>query len=310
MIINGNNYNTKTLLGHKQAVYVVKFSKDGQHVLSGSQDKTIKLWNPYKGILIKSYDNVNNHDVLDLSISSDNSLFASCGVDKQVYLVDSITGNINKRFYGHSGRINSVCFNNTENILVSGSYDCTVRIWDLKSHSKDAIQILNNANDSVSKVLICNNTITSISVDGNLRCYDIRMGCLTVDNFEVPLNGLDVSLDEKYLLVSGLDSKIRLFENGTGDIIKYYDCLHISKNYCLTVKYSNDYNGFYSTSENGDIVYYDIINDTNNKIYKMQSSTVCSGFDIHPNKNDVFVSSGFDSKVVLWDINSKVIEIQ
>jgi mitogen-activated protein kinase organizer 1 len=308
MIINGNNKNTKTLLGHKQAVYVVKFSKDSQHILSGGQDKSIKLWNPYKGILIKSYDNINNHDVLDIAITIDNSVFASCGLDKQIYLVDSITGNINRRFYGHNGRINTIAFNSSENIIASGSYDCSVRIWDLKSHSREPIQILNNANDSISRVLISTNEITSVSVDGNLRTYDIRMGSLLSDNFETPLNGLDISSDEKYSLISGLDSKIRLFEMSSGEIVKYYENLHISKNYALTVKYSNDYDGFYTTSENGDIAYYDIINESNNKLYKMHSS-VTSGFDIHPNKKDVFVSAGFDSKIILWDINSKLINM-
>ncbi len=41
---------SQTLRGHKGPVYVVKFSSDGLYCLSGSLDRTMILWNPYKGI--------------------------------------------------------------------------------------------------------------------------------------------------------------------------------------------------------------------------------------------------------------------
>ena len=84
-----NSINKVEMTGHKSSVYVVKFSKDGEYVLSGSQDRTIKLWNPYKGFLIKSYD-IHSQDVLDIAIFQDNTKFSSVGLDKQVYLIDSI----------------------------------------------------------------------------------------------------------------------------------------------------------------------------------------------------------------------------
>ena len=38
----------KALKGHKGPIYVAKFNKDGQYVMTGSQDRSILLWNPYK----------------------------------------------------------------------------------------------------------------------------------------------------------------------------------------------------------------------------------------------------------------------
>jgi mitogen-activated protein kinase organizer 1 len=301
-----NKFSKLELSGHKSAVYCVKFASNGEHIMSGSQDKTIKLWNPYKGLLIKSYDSIHSHDVLDICISQDNTKFSSVGIDKQVFYTDSITGKIERRFYGHTDRINSIAFNKHESVLVSGSYDCSVRIWDLKSQSREPIQILQNAKDSISKILVLNDKIVSASVDGNMRVYDIRMATLQCDNFDQPINGLDVSPDEKYYVVSTLDGDIRLYEYEKGEVIQNYSKLHQCMNYSASLKYSIDNNGFYITSENGDIVYYDIINKSNNRIFKAHTKTA-SGLDVHPFKKNYFVSSGFDSKIFFWDTTNSLV---
>jgi WD40 repeat protein len=41
------------ILGHTAKVYSVAFSPDGTHVLSGSDDKMIKLWDAATGMLIR-----------------------------------------------------------------------------------------------------------------------------------------------------------------------------------------------------------------------------------------------------------------
>lgn len=44
-------------------------------------------------------------------------------------------------------------------VLVSGSYDATVRCWDIRSRNKDPIQIMDDAKDSVPTVQISDHTI-------------------------------------------------------------------------------------------------------------------------------------------------------
>lgn len=293
------------MLGHKSGVYVAKFSKDGNHVMSGSHDKTVKLWNPYKGLLIKSYDNIHSQAIFDISIAQDNAKFASVGNEKQVYITDSIKATPIRRYHGHQDRINSVSFNPTETVLVSGSYDCSVRIWDLKSQSNDPIQILKEAKDSITKVIVLNDKIISASVDGKIRTYDIRMGNIVIDSFDSTINGLDISPDEKFMIVSGLDNSIKLFENESVQVVKQFRGLHKSQNFTMTVKYNFDLDGIYTTSETGDIVLYDLLKEEKNKVFKAHEKASC-GLDVHPIKNNLFVSSGFDGKVILWNVNQNI----
>ena len=57
-----------TFDGHKGAVHVARFSKgDAKYVLSGAQDRTIKLWNHETGAEIKTYKG-HGYEVLSISV--------------------------------------------------------------------------------------------------------------------------------------------------------------------------------------------------------------------------------------------------
>lgn len=47
------------------------------------QDRTLRLWNPVKGLFIKEYRG-HGYEVRDVSVCSDNSKMASVGGDRQV----------------------------------------------------------------------------------------------------------------------------------------------------------------------------------------------------------------------------------
>lgn len=104
----------------------------------------LRLWNPYNGKNIKIYTG-HGYQVEDLAIVQDNSQIASVGGDKVAYLWDVETGDILRNFRGHDyvplififplsyrQRLNCVEFNREDSTLVTGSFDTTVKIWDLK----------------------------------------------------------------------------------------------------------------------------------------------------------------------------------
>jgi WD40 repeat protein len=55
------------------------------------------------------------------------------GGDKSLYVWDVATGRILRRFSGHAARIDGVAVGGiSDSVCLSGSYDGTVKIWDLK----------------------------------------------------------------------------------------------------------------------------------------------------------------------------------
>ena len=90
-----------------------------------------------------------------------------------------------KRYSGHNSRINAVSFNNENTVLASASFDASIRLWDLKSQQGKPIQVLQDAKDSITSVVINKHQpeIVASSVDGHVRTYDLRMGELRSDFF-------------------------------------------------------------------------------------------------------------------------------
>lgn len=66
-------------------------------------------------------------------------------------------------------------------VVVSGSFDATVRVWDCKSQSTKPIQVLEEAGDSVVGLQVVGHEIVTGCVDGRVRVYDLRMGMCFVD---------------------------------------------------------------------------------------------------------------------------------
>ncbi|KNB42688.1 mitogen-activated protein kinase [Blastocystis sp. subtype 4] len=106
--------------------------------MSCGQDRSLCLWNPLRddmkdGFLIKRYKGPHNNAVNDLSISTDNQTFVSCGEERDVFLWDITSSRVLRRFYGHSQRVNTLSYNKDSSVFASGSYDTTVKLWDTRN---------------------------------------------------------------------------------------------------------------------------------------------------------------------------------
>jgi mitogen-activated protein kinase organizer 1 len=116
-----------------------------------------------------------------------------------------------------------------DSVLVSGSFDASVRIWDVKSQNMKPIMVLEEARDSVSCVLAGQGggkggeyEIVSGSVDGRVRYYDLRMGRLETDVVGTSVTSLQRTRDGNGVLVGGLDSSVRLMDRDGGGLLKAY----------------------------------------------------------------------------------------
>ena len=67
-----------------------------------------------------------------------------------------------KSLFVNFQKVNCVKFNQPDStVIISGSYDATVRCWDCRSRSLEPIQILDDAKDSVSSLAVSQHEILS-----------------------------------------------------------------------------------------------------------------------------------------------------
>lgn len=285
------------LRGHYGPVLAVKYNANGSYVMSAGQDKMVRLWNPVRGTLVKTYK-AHGYEVLDVIINSDNSQFASCGGDRLIFLWDVSTGRVIRKFRGHDQRVNCICYNPGEySIIVSGSYDKTVRIWDLKSRSAAPIQVLAQARDSISSLVVSPSEIITGSVDGCIRKYDIRMGILATDKLHQPVTNVSLSNDHNCILASCLDSTVRLIDKASGEVLSTYKG-HRNTSFKINSCLTNDDAYVVSGSEDKSVYFWDLVESKVVQTLKGHSGIVC-GITYHP-KQPQLVTCSEDSTIRVW----------
>ena len=168
---------TTVLSGHTNSVYSLAFSLDGTFLVSGSRDKTVKLWDVQTGRVIKSFHGHRGW-IKSVSISADNTMIASGSYDKTARLWDIKTGNC-CIFEGHKHWVTTVTFSPTNpQLLLSASADNTVQQWDTDGHQIGSTIPGNHAEfspDGTQFVVLNENTVTIRNTDSRMTVIEFNL---------------------------------------------------------------------------------------------------------------------------------------
>ncbi|PRQ49247.1 putative transcription factor WD40-like family [Rosa chinensis] len=276
------------LKGHEGAVLAARFNKDGNYCLSCGKDRTIRLWNPHRGIHIKTYKSHGREGQLQIMFRwwRQTNLLLGCGI-----------GRVIRKFRGHDGGVNAVKFNEYASVVVSAGYDQSLRAWDCRSQSTEPIQIIDSFTDSVMSVCLTKTEIIGGSVDGTVRTFDIRMGRELSDDLGQPVNCISMSNDGNCILASCLDSTIRLLDRSSAELLQEYKG-HTCKSYKLDCCLTNTDAHVIGGSEDGSIFFWDLVDASVVSSIRAHSSVVTS-VSYHP-KDNCMVSSSVDGTIKVW----------
>ncbi|XP_026748030.1 WD repeat domain-containing protein 83 isoform X1 [Trichoplusia ni] len=215
----------------QQVIRAVRFNVDGTYCLTCGADKKIKLWNPQRQLLLKTYGGHAN-EVLDAAGSCDSSQIISCSSDKSVILWDVTTGQPLRRYRGHASSVTCIKFNEESTMAVSGSVDNTVAFWDVMSRRQEPVQVLKDAKDTITSIQVTDHEVLTTSVDCHVRLYDLRMGKMTSDFIGHIVTFGSLTRDGQCYILSCADSTVKLFDKDSGEILNTFTG-HESKDYLL-----------------------------------------------------------------------------
>lgn len=189
-------------------------------------------------------------------------------------------------------------------MLVSGSYDEAVFLWDVRTGR--LMRSLPAHSDPVGGVSFVRDgtLIVSCASDGLVRVWDTGTGqCLRTffheDNTAVV--SVQFSPNGKYILAWVLDSTVRMWNYVEAKCVKTYQG-HVNKSYSLGGAF-----GTYGTtpsafvvsgSEDGDILFWDVNSKTILQRLGGHAGAVL-GVDTHPTQKAI-VSCGLDKTVRVW----------
>ncbi|KAF3322688.1 bromodomain and WD repeat-containing protein 3-like protein [Carex littledalei] len=132
----------KKLRGHQNAVYCATFDRSGRFVITGSDDRLVKIWSMETALCLSSCRG-HEGDITDLAVSSNNTLVASSSNDCIIRvwrLPDGVPISVLK---GHTSAVTAIAFSPRPSAvyqLLSSSDDGTCRIWDAR-YSQQSLHV-------------------------------------------------------------------------------------------------------------------------------------------------------------------------
>jgi WD40 repeat protein len=171
----------RSLDGHTGLVHSVAISPDGCRALSGSTDKTLRLWDLATGKCLHTLKARDFMWMPSVRISPDGRWGLSGSWDERLRLWDLAEGKCVRVFEGHSGDVHSVAISPDGRGGLSGSKDKTLRLWNLATGQ--CVRVFEGHTERVNAVAIGpdGRWALSGSSDQTLRLWDLATGqCVRV----------------------------------------------------------------------------------------------------------------------------------
>ncbi|ACK68538.1 serine/threonine protein kinase with WD40 repeats [Gloeothece citriformis PCC 7424] len=290
------------LKGHSKLINDVAFSPDGQILVSGSNDESLKVWDVISGQIIYHLQG-HNAAVTCVSFSSDGRFIASGSRDQSVriWLLDS--GQEFRVLESPNLGIESIAFSVDNQWIATGSRDHKVRLWTIES--AEILDRFDGHKDWVTSV--------AFSQDGHLLAFaggindkKIRVWNLISQKEILPLEGhgntvntIMFSPDSRYLISGSYDYTLRVWDLNEGGEIQQ---LKKHTNWVYTVACSPD-NRLITCAGNDHLIHvWDSVQ--NRKIMSLAGHTDFVTSLAFSEDGKFLVSGSWDKTVRLWEVMS------
>ncbi|HQX50585.1 MAG TPA: SUMF1/EgtB/PvdO family nonheme iron enzyme [Planctomycetaceae bacterium] len=238
--------------GHSMPVYTLTVSPDGETVVTGSEDRTLRFWDVKTGlqksvhpaggvfscvrfsadgefVFATNWDKMVriwkrpfdqrpaefplDVSTLDIALLPDGKRFVVGLFSGEVLLCDIESRKVQERFTGHAERVHSVAVVNAGQQILSASYDHTLKLWNVgKTEPEHTFRGHTGVVNEV-RVLPDGKRFVSCSVDGTIRLWDLHSGKeLTRGTSGRDIRGLSVAPDGKSCVTAGMDGTLRQWE--------------------------------------------------------------------------------------------------
>ncbi|KIO24106.1 hypothetical protein M407DRAFT_77366 [Tulasnella calospora MUT 4182] len=223
------------LSDHRDSVYCLEFDSIHNVLVTGSRDKTIKIWSLTTGELRQTLKDHHSGSVLCLKAIAAEGFMVSGSSDRTIIVWElgglgkesgEVTGTVKRVLSGHAGGVLDLRVD--ENWIVSCSKDAVVRVWS--RHTLEPYCDLMGHEGPVNAVGLQGDHVISASGDGKMILWDLQTRS-KVRTFEGHDRGLAcVEFKGDHIISGSNDRKIKIWSASTGE------CLHTVSGHDLLVR--------------------------------------------------------------------------
>jgi WD40 repeat protein len=208
-------------IAHAAAVTSVAFSPDGSRALSSSFDRTVKLWDPSKGQLLRTLEG-HNAAVYSAAFSPDGAQVVSASGDKTAKVWVAATGQLLRTLEGHTGFVSSAVYSPDGQRMVSASADKTLRLWD--AGTGQLLRTFQGHAGPIYSVAYSpdGTRILSGSEDKTLKLWDVASGqaLRTLEGHGAAVYAVAFAPDGTRVVSGSKDKTVKLWNAGTGEVLR------------------------------------------------------------------------------------------
>ena len=204
------------------------FSADGKHLLSASDDRSVRLWNADSGREVGTFLGHTN-SVWGVCFAPDGRLALSCGSDGSVRLwglprfVEVVRPGLLRQFQDHPGKVNAVAISPDGRLLLSGGDDRLARLWNLGG---GAVRFFAGHTGAINAVAFTpdGRRLATASDDGSVRLWDTHKGGKELRRFDTGGVARSVTFtpDGRSLLAGSAEGSVRLWTVDSGKVLQAF----------------------------------------------------------------------------------------
>jgi WD40 repeat protein/serine/threonine protein kinase len=206
----------KTLRGHLDGVTSVAFSPDGQRIVTGSWDKTAKVWEVASGRELFTLKG--NDAIWSVAFSRDGQRIVTGSRDATAKVWQAASGRELLTLRGHSDAIWSVAFSPDGRRIATASMDKTARVWEAASGRE--LLTLKEHGGQVDSVAFSpdGGRIATASEDKTAKVWDAANGheLLTLRGHSAQIWSVAFSPDGQRIVTGSKDATAKVWDAASG----------------------------------------------------------------------------------------------
>ncbi|RHY18825.1 hypothetical protein DYB36_010349 [Aphanomyces astaci] len=243
----------RVIAGHLGWVRSIAVDPTNQWFVTGSADRTIKVWDLASGQLKLTLTGHINA-IRGLAVSDRHPYMFSASEDKKVLCWDLEYNKVIRSYHGHLSGVFSLKLHPTLDVLITGGRDAVARVWDMRT--KQQVHVLSGHQGSVWAIETqgTNPQVVTGAADSTVKLWDLAAGKVmtTLTNHKKGVRAMVASRTDHTFLTGAADN-LKKWQLKDGKFLRNFS----GHNAIVNAVSVNQDNVLVSSADNGSMRFWD-----------------------------------------------------
>jgi WD40 repeat protein len=206
--------------GHTGAVMACAVTPDGRHVVSASNDRTLKVWELGSGHAVATLE-PHTYPVTACAVTPDGRHVVSASTDRTLKVWELASGCPVATLQGHTASVTACAVTPDGRHVVSGSNDRTLKVWEQVSGRPVATLQGHTASVTACAVTLDGRHVVSASKDRTLKVWELASGrpVVTLQGHTDHVTACAVTPDGRHVISASEDRTLKVWELASGRLV-------------------------------------------------------------------------------------------